>query len=333
MLFSRHSRLLFASSLSLLLLESLVGQVQKADAITIRFNYDYDTNGFFTGANSGRQALLNQAASYFEQNITDSLPALQPSGGENLTFTFFNPTTDVSTSLSSTSDPTIQLAQDELLIFVGSRNLGGSLGLGERGNSSLSGAGSTLSNAYTTRKEEASLWGGTISFDNTTDWYFGSDTSGLNSGKTDFLSVAVHEMAHAMGFGTSIDNWDPLVSGTVPNAFFTGTKSTEINSGNVPLYDGEGNPPLHWAEGTQSDGREAAMDPILDQGDRKLLTSLDYAGLDDIGWDVSSSAYATPVPFEVSPRLGIFLVGIFWGTRKIRTIWKNKNETKKLSQI
>ena len=42
----------------------------------------------------------------------------------------------------------------------------------------------------------------------------------------------------------------------------------------------------HWAEGTRSGGVEAAMDPTLTVGKRKNFTPLDFAGLDDIGWDV-----------------------------------------------
>ncbi|MEM8864936.1 MAG: hypothetical protein AAGF31_05255, partial [Planctomycetota bacterium] len=49
----------------------------------------------------------------------------------------------------------------------------------------------------------------------------------------------------------------------------------------------------HWQEGTQSTiygtftRQEAALDPIITSGTRKLVTTLDAAGLDDIGWDVA----------------------------------------------
>jgi hypothetical protein len=40
----------------------------------------------------------------------------------------------------------------------------------------------------------------------------------------------------------------------------------------------------HWADGTLSGGREAAMDPSVTLGTRKTYTPLDFAGLADIGW-------------------------------------------------
>ena len=41
--------------------------------IDIHFDYRYDSSGFFTGANSSRQNLLNAAASVFETRFRDSL--------------------------------------------------------------------------------------------------------------------------------------------------------------------------------------------------------------------------------------------------------------------
>jgi hypothetical protein len=42
----------------------------------------------------------------------------------------------------------------------------------------------------------------------------------------------------------------------------------------------------HWRSGTFSRGQEAAMDPGLTIGTRKLLTPLDFAGLADLGWEI-----------------------------------------------
>ena len=54
----------------------------------------------------------------------------------------------------------------------------------------------------------------------------------------------------------------------------------------------------HWADGTPSNvfpggaPQEAAMDPDISSGNRKVFTDLDVAALDDIGWD----AAAVPEP-------------------------------------
>src|SRR5207248_2680485 len=57
-------------------------------------------------------------------------------------------------------------------------------------------------------------------------------------------------------------------------------------TGDVPLATDL----AHWAEGTRDDGVGVAMDPQLTVGTRRLLTPLDYAGLDDIGWSMPPRA-------------------------------------------
>jgi hypothetical protein len=124
-----------------------------------------------------------------------------------------------------------------------------------------------------------------------TYWHFDHTTS-VESGKSDFYSVALHELLHAIGIGTS-ESWDDLVSGTN----WLGSEAIEANggSGSGLIYsDG-----AHIAEGTMStrisDGlaQEAVMDPNLTVGTRKELTTLDLAFLRDIGF---STAVATAIP-------------------------------------
>lgn len=307
-----HSRLFLGTSATFFSLTALVGQIQKAEAVNITFDYTYDNNNFF--ADSSRKDLLDQAAGYFETNINDSLPELNPTSPETLTLKFTNPSdTTAEISLSNRT-----IAEDEILIFVGSDELGSNtLGVGERSGSSRAFiSGSDFDNAYTTRQAEASLWGGSLSFDidtgaNSTDWYFGSDISGIGANEADFLSVAIHEIAHVMGFGTS-SNWDNLVSG----ANFTGAKSQDIFNGLVPIDGG------HWNDNVTIDGLETALDTTITNGDRKLLTRLDYAGLEDIGWEVDQSVYN--IPFEFSPSLGILVVAGMFGTKKVLETKKSK---------
>ncbi|WP_150109094.1 PFE-CTERM domain-containing protein [Stanieria cyanosphaera] len=313
-----YSRLLFGSSLTVLSLQSLVGQIQKAEAININFDYTYDDNSFFSGTNYGRRNILDQAASYFENYINDSLPALQPSSGEIFGIAFTDPS-DTTTNISLTNRT---IAQNEILIFVGSDELNSNtLGLGTNGGHSIGYyPNGSLHLAYEARKTEASLWGGSISFDleynastspNGTKWHFGSDQTGLDNDEADFVSVAIHEIAHVMGFGTS-SNWNSIVSGTN----FTGSKSQQIHNGLVPLNGG------HWHDSVTIDGLETAMDTTITSGTRKLMTRLDYAGMEDIGWDVDSEVYT--IPFEFSPSLGICAVGIIFGTKKAWSVWKNQ---------
>jgi hypothetical protein len=53
-------------------------------------------------------------------------------------------------------------------------------------------------------------------------------------------------------------------------------------------------------------------------------TRLDYAGMDDIGWDVNNGVYA--IPFEFSPSFGIFGVAIIFSTKKAWGIWKRQKQ-------
>ena len=55
-------------------------------------------------------------------------------------------------------------------------------------------------------------WGGSVAFDIDANWHFNSATN-PTGGKVDFYSVALHELAHALGFGAT-NEWDSLVSGT-----------------------------------------------------------------------------------------------------------------------
>ena len=92
-----------------------------------------------------------------------------------------------------------------------------------------------------------------------------------------------------------------LSSGTGSLVFSNFQGNNQVSAGrftgpdSVALYDGTGDVPLapdlaHWAEGTRDDGVGVAMDPQLTVGTRRLLTPLDYAGLDDIGWSMPPRA-------------------------------------------
>ena len=89
-----------------------------------------------------------------------------------------------------------------------------------------------------------------------------------------------------------------------------------LHGGPVPLASGAG----HWASGIQSaingvGSFETAMDPEIVNGVRKPFTDLDWAALQDIGWQVT----AIPEPHTWMTMLaGIALLGIAMGRRRIR---------------
>ena len=301
----------------------VVGQAPSAKALTFQFDYTYDTQNFFdpnVTEGAARRATLEAAANYFEP-FTDNLSKIEVGTGQTWTPRITHPGTGL--TFNATDYKNYILPEDTILIFAGGRDLGRSLGEGGPGGyttTSISfiddltvrGQGTTSGLTAT----DFALWGGSIAFDNSssTNWN-NSHTQEPVNGENDLLSVAIHELSHVLGFGIA-DSWDNLVDRD--NNVFVGTNSVFENSGNVTLEADEG----HWLEGISSDitingtgTQEAALDPSLTTGTRKLMTNLDYAGLTDVGWE--TAAVTAAVPFEFSPSLGIFLVSGFFGIKKV----------------
>ncbi len=253
-------------------------------AIDIQFDYTYDTGNFFTN-NAGSKGALESAASIFETRFTDTLSAITSSGSNRFNPIFFNPSAPAATDISLNSQ---SFAANEIRIYVGGSNLANNaLGLGGSGGFGCSGFGNFCADAATrgqgvtsgANAVDVGLWGGSISFDNAgTSWHFGTTTTGLNSSEFDFYSVAVHELGHVLGFGTS-DSFKARVLGSN----FVGA-----TTGTVAL-DGD---KAHWAAGTLSTfnglSQEASMDASISSGVRKNFTDLDFAALNDIGWQVAA---------------------------------------------
>lgn len=278
-----------------------------AQAISINFDYSYDSTGFFDiGTSNGQLArnLMQDAGNFFATRITDQLGAITPGGVNTFDINFFNPS-DTTNPVNQTIN-NFTVAANTLTVFVGADNLGGSLGLGGPGGYSIGGTAAFTNSVNRGQgvvdnpgAVDFAPWGGSISFNSTSNWYFDTDsTTDEAFGGNDFYSVALHELGHVLGFSTA-DSWTNQVSG----GNFNGTNSVAANGGPVAL-DGTS----HWAPGTTSlvNGiiQEAAMDPDLTTGTRKRFTDLDMAALFDIGWEVS----ATPVP--VPPAILLFTTGL-----------------------
>jgi len=276
---------------------------QSASAINIEFRYDYDTNNFFD--TQAKKDVLNAAGSYFSNLITDDLTAITSSGVNHFNVNFFNPA-NVSTSITIND---FSVVADTLIVYAGGSALGGSLGIGGPGGFGVSGTTAFLNGldrgeAGVSSGTDFAPWGGAITFNTASNWYFDPDVStDADVVNNDFYSVALHELGHLLGLGTS-SSWNSMISA----GEFTGNESMSVFGGAVPLSDSG-----HWANGTLSfvDGvsQEAAMDPSILVGTRKVFTDLDVAGLKDVGWEVS----AVPVPAAVwlfgSGLLGLVAVG------------------------
>ena len=254
-------------------------------ALSIVIDYRLDANNFFD--TQEKRDLFQQAANLYAARIIDDLSAITPSGSNSWQAALTHPATGQATTISN-----LPVATDTIIVFAGGRDLeDDTLGIGGPGGYSANGSSSWLATVDRRGQTGASgssptdfgPWGGSITFDTVgTNWFFGSTTAGLDSTEADFLSVAVHELGHVLGFGTS-NSFDRLVS----NGKFTGPKA-------VAEYDGIGNPPLfsdtsHWANDVTDGSQETAMDPAILLGTRKLFTNLDWAALDDLGWTLTSA--------------------------------------------
>ena len=249
--------------------------------LNIVFDYSRDTSGLF---NSVRQARLNQAAADFEQRLDDTLTAITPSGTNTWTARFTDPFTGQRIEF-----PNLRVPQNQLRVYViGTNQLPASApGFAGSGGFAASGTNAWL-DVVQRRGQPAnqfSTWGGYIYFSTNATWHDAASTSGLEGNEIDFLSVAIHELAHVLGYGDD-DVFAPLVVG----GRFTGARSRAVYGQNVPMSADL----AHWADGTLSDGRETAMDPSIVGGERKTFTTLDWAALQDIGWMV-----------DFPPRLGL----------------------------
>ena len=162
---------------------------------------------------------------------------------------------------------------------------------GYGGVSSGSGSGSFISaindrgQAGVAGNTDFAPWGGSIAFSSTATWYFDTDPSTTESfAGSDFYSVALHEVGHLLGIGTAL-SWNAQINGSHQ---FTGANSVSEHGGNVPLESDGG----HFQEGLTSHilgtatSQEVALDPTLTTITRKVLTDLDWAALQDIGWQV-----------------------------------------------
>jgi hypothetical protein len=263
-----------------LLLEQL--EARDVPSVTFQFDYSLDTNNFFN--TQAKKDLLVLAGQLITARLQDSLAAITPSGGNNWNAQTTNPATGNNISLGNIAVPA-----DTIIVYAGGRNL--ALGeVGEGGGYGYTANGDqTFLDTVAARGQAGALlpaaqqtdYGPPISqvcFDTFgTNWFFGTTTTGISASQTDFMSVAEHELGHVLGLGVA-DSWFHLVSGNN----FVGAAAEAVNGGPVPLSSTLD----HWNQNDLSDGQAPTMVPVLQDGQRHFFTDLDYAGLQDVGWQV-----------------------------------------------
>lgn len=311
--------------------------------MVIAVDYTYDTNNFFDTA--AKRAGLEAAADRLSRIINSPLAAVTPAGtgtgtGPGWRIGFTHPGTgsswQLSTAANAGSDPFSSgsgaandygfsgLAADTWILYAGGRGLS-SAGVGgtATGTNSLAtfddingplhrglfgnGPGSSVS--------DLPVWGGSISFDTGRTWHFDPATA-APSGTVDLYSIALHEIAHALGLNITWNQWtqhqtagNTQFSGPQTVAAYNADNGTNLTSlalvsGSDPhfadnTYDSRifaaANPNLVGTVGLGG-MQDLLMEPIANFTStlrRFEMTNVDVAALRDVGWSTvpEPSAY------------------------------------------
>ena len=240
----------------------------------IILDYRYDTTQSMT---RDKRLVLRTAAASWEQFIASDFAAV-PAG------TYVR-ARDPENADAGGSNFTLTYPIDDLVIFVGMAAIdaagGGALGITY---SSITNQGMTadlaavLNGRYNGNPFQP--WVATVVFD-TGDPFFVDATmetsDDIPSDQYDLYSTALHEFGHVLGTG-SCSAYKALVA----NATFTGARAAAIYGAPVPLTsDG-----IHVLKTVIVDGRRVVMDEGDATGQRSLITRLDLAMLEDLGYSI-----------------------------------------------
>jgi hypothetical protein len=168
---------------------------------------------------------------------------------------------------------------------------------------------------------------GTITFSSNFNFDF-NPTDGISANTFDFIGVAIHEIGHALGFVSGVDFFDAYSFPNGPNkgtlgydlndtSIFSaldmfrysapgtidlrtgGTPYFSIDGGATALfgnsfstgrYNGDGNQASHWKDTSGCQVGNGILDPTFCFGQMGVVTGLDLAAYDAMGWNLSADA-------------------------------------------
>jgi len=156
---------------------------------------------------------------------------------------------------------------------------------------------------------------------------------GIDSTKTDFDAVAVHEIGHALGFSSTVGSLEvnpgsalavgildlfrmrPGVTlASFPGAtriqssggtqvFFAATSELALSTGRTNGTGGDGRQASHWKDDDLTGQYLGIMDPVINRGTRYSITNNDLLAFDSFGYQIRSAAGNTvPLNSGVSQR-------------------------------
>ncbi|EMI53599.1 extracellular nuclease [Rhodopirellula sallentina SM41] len=285
--------------------QSVERAAEGEDTSTVHFRFDYRHDTGFFNNHPERKALLEEAGQYLTDRLSDTLAAI-PASNSNYSWQahYTNPSNGANTKVPNG----FSVAANEIVVFVGSRNLqslDASAQLKTRAHAD--GVNTPFSyNCATGTQAQCDAFGstlltrgegttmgvgandfapfvGSISFDTRSEtvnaWNF--DDEPLEENQLRFVTFVQHELAHILGHGVA-DSFITRVSG----GRFNGPKTNAayVGSGSVPL-NGE-----HIAQSVENE-QSTIMTASINTPD--LFSALDFAVLDDIGWQVTGDSRPT----------------------------------------
>jgi hypothetical protein len=281
------------------------------------FDYSLDTNGFFSGENSYRQNTLNAAAQRLGSFLTNQSLSAVPGGPEGNALYIVNPSSDGN---STTQLDNVSVAANEIRVYVGSYAIGsGALALAGPGNGF---SYEVDTEPFTNRGTgfnppivgsmifNSSLFTGSVYWDQDVSNYEDPNPEAFDFDAYTFIQ---HELLHVLGYGTNA-RWLSMVEGN----FFTGAHSVADFGGLVPVSGDD----AHW-QGTvvstnlYGQSQVTMMSPFIFNDERKEMTSLDVAGLKDLGWNATFQVIPEPSAFATIAGAGVLA---FVATRRRRKV-------------
>ncbi len=167
---------------------------------------------------------------------------------------------------------------------------------------------------------------GSIQFSNQFAFDF-DPTDGITPGSFDFVAIAIHEIGHALGFRSGVDIYDGNTNfgGNLNNFTFItqldlfrysaasaalGVNDWQIGStayfsidGGASIYNGglfstgtnfgDGRQASHWKDSPAGVPQLGILDPTIARGQQGIITSLDLAAFDAIGWNIAYDVIAS----------------------------------------
>jgi hypothetical protein len=166
---------------------------------------------------------------------------------------------------------------------------------------------------------------GSVQFSNSFAFDF-DPTNGITAGQFDFVAVAIHEIGHALGFRSGVDIYDgnTAFTGNLNNFTFLtqldlfrysaasfalgandvqigGNPYFSIDGGRTIFQDGffstgrrfgDGQQASHFKDAAPGAPQLGLLDPTIARGQQGIITSLDLAAFDAIGFDIAYDVIA-----------------------------------------